>query len=1305
MARIREIPRTATFAWSPVTASSLIATGTRAGAVDADFSNDTQLEIWDLADFDAKDSHETQPVASVETDSRSVLLKMDGRSPCNDGINLGPRFHDIAWAHPNSDHPQGLIAGALENGSLDLWSGEKLSQGKGTSKHSGPIKALQFNPSRHGILATAGAKGELFISDLNNIDNPYRMGNSVARADDFDCLDWNKNVPHIAVTGSSGGFVTVWDVKTKKESLTLNNMGRKAVSAVAWDPNKPTRLVTAIPYDTDPLIAVWDLRNTNAPERVLRGHDGGVLSLSWCAQDNDLLISCGKDNRTICWNPQTGEAYGEYPVVTNWTFQTRWNPHNPSLLATASFDGKITMHPIQSTHSDARLSSGAPSQSVDDADFFNKAQSTPQGSSFSLPKAPKWLRRPCGVSFGFGGKLISFNVAESEVHTGSKIRISTFAIDAGIGESSSEFEKAVQDRDLSGICKKQISRKLDDSEEADWRVIEALTSQDPRKELIQHLGFSASIDEAADGISKLPVNGDTVDDASATKGNGVPTSRQNRLSAFFENSGEGDSFLSDLAATKGAKINNPFQIYSGSESEPDRRITRALLMGQFDKALDVCLEEDRLSDAFMVAICGGQSCIEKAQKAYFNRKTGGPNYLRVLASVVGKNLWDIVYNAGLDNWKEVMAALCTYATVEDFPDLCEALGDRLEEQVKTGENADTTHQDASFCYLAGSKLEKVVGIWISGLEQRERSESQNTSNDSTFGIHTRLLQQFVEKVTVFREATKFDDKELQATSNWKLGLLYDKYTEYADLVASYGQLGIAKRYLELLPKKYPAAEAAKERINQATQRPTAPTASKQPPATARTSQRNAGPVGLERQANNIRPVPNPSNLFAPTSAYQTQPNPQSTPAPYKPPGYSDGPSYQQPRQPSVPPLQGQGPYQNPSLAPPPRTFNPSPSVPPPSKASNMGNWNDMPESFIKPPTARRGTPSAPPSSINQPYGYPPAAAAPGMAQSPSGGPQQPASSLPPPPKGMPRTNSPMNPMVNPASMQNPPNRPSSSVANTYAPPPQASYQSTPVQQVPRGQSPYNPPPSAAPSSNRYAPAPHSPKEAYAVPRTGPPPPNPYAPQQGYSQGQARGPNESTNNQAMPPITSPPRNLSGPPPMNGPPPNSSGPPPTTFGNARAEAVPTQGGEAANVTATRKHGKLSQALSRRSITYEMYSDVDTAPGDRSHIPSKSRPIFELLNTDMQRVKTRAPANFQKQVNDTEKRLNILFDHLNNEDLLKDDTVDSMVELSQALQARDYEQAQNIHLELLTNKTDQCGQWMVGVKRLIAMSRATP
>ena len=79
-------------------------------------------------------------------------------------------------------------------------------------------------------------------------------------------------------------------------------------------------------------------------------------------------------------------------------------------------------------------------------------------------------------------------------------------------------------------------------------------------------------------------------------------------------------------------------------------------------------------------------------------------------------------------------------------------------------------------------------------------------------------------------------------------------------------------------------------------------------------------------------------------------------------------------------------------------------------------------------------------------------------------------------------------------------------------------------------------------------------------------------------------------------------------------------------------------------------------------------------------------------MQRIKARAPASFKAQVNDTEKRLNILFDHLNNGDLLKPDTIALMLELAQAVQARNFEKAQSIHIDIMTNKNDECGNWMV-------------
>lgn len=70
MVGLREIPRTATFAWSPGTSSPYLATGTRAGAVDADFSNDTQLELWNLDLNNPNQGHELQPAAGIETDSR-----------------------------------------------------------------------------------------------------------------------------------------------------------------------------------------------------------------------------------------------------------------------------------------------------------------------------------------------------------------------------------------------------------------------------------------------------------------------------------------------------------------------------------------------------------------------------------------------------------------------------------------------------------------------------------------------------------------------------------------------------------------------------------------------------------------------------------------------------------------------------------------------------------------------------------------------------------------------------------------------------------------------------------------------------------------------------------------------------------------------------------------------------------------------------------------------------------------------------------------------------------------------------------
>ena len=911
-------------------------------------------------------------------------------------------------------------------------------------------------------------------------------------------------------------------MKTRKQSVVLTHLNKKPAGAVAWDPSNPTRLATAVPLDSDPLVVIWDLRNAAAPERVIRGHEGGVLSLSWCEQDSDLLLSCGKDNKTICWNPHTGESFGEFPIVTNWTFQTRWNPHNPNVLATASFDGKISVQTIQNTSSEGDQAGGKHDQTLDGADFFDKAPLQPQSASFSLRKAPKWLARPCGATFGFGGKVVTFRSGDSGP---SSISLTAFAVDSEVEDMTKSFEKAMGENDLSGFCASKIVQARLDSEKNDWRVIETLVSGNSRKELVQYLGIS-KVDENATGLGPISdTNGEAEQDL--TKSNQASAVNQNRLSAFFDSSNESDNFLADLAATKGSKTNNPFHLYSGSESNADLKITRALIMGQFNAAMETCLREDRMSDAFMIAICGGQQCIDQVQKAYFTKQSSGPNYLRLLASVVGKNLWDLVYNADAESWKEIMASLCTYAEPSEFNDLCEALGDRLEEMYSHDSTDTNLRTNAAFCYIAGSKLEKVVKLWIDELKSQESSELEESVQGSSFSIHAKSLQCFIEKVTVFREVTKYKDTERRATADWKLAPLYEIYTEYAEIVASHGQLQTAEKYLDLLPEKYPAAEVARNRVKQATKKVSVqsaqpsvksiPSTNRVPPARTTIGGPTSGLTFEDQRMPSAKPPSVTRNMYAPTTSLQDSYSSQGS-STYAPNYQSNAPTQRQPRQTYGGPPQSEfgSQQQNNGIGPPPRTFNASPAIPPPSKAQTS-NWNDIPDNFIKPPTSRRGTPGLNQATVNPQFANQPLISSPPMSQQSF---IQQRQTPPPPPKGPappPKSSGPT--LSNGAVGNQNLERPTSSSSTAYTPQPSLNQ---PIQnqshpQVPRGASPYNPPPSNQPPTGRYAPAPAlSQPAALSSPRM-PPPSNPYAPQQTYGQRQQSFSNApQTPSQTVPP---------------------------------------------------------------------------------------------------------------------------------------------------------------------------------------------
>ena len=100
-------------------------------------------------------------------------------------------------------------------------------------------------------------------------------------------------------------------------------------------------------------------------------------------------------------------------------------------------------------------------------------------------------------------------------------------------------------------------------------------------------------------------------------------------------------------------------------------------------------------------------------------------------------------------------------------------------------------------------------------EDEAVAKEDEVSTSSQYASHARALQTFIEKVTVFRAATKYVYTDLSlrtdsndaadAPRNCKLAELYSRYYEYADLLATQGLVDDAVKYIELAPADYKGA--------------------------------------------------------------------------------------------------------------------------------------------------------------------------------------------------------------------------------------------------------------------------------------------------------------------------------------------------------------------------------------------------------------------------------------------------------------------------------------------------------------------
>ncbi len=110
------------------------------------------------------------------------------------------------------------------------------------------------------------------------------------------------------------------------------------------------------------------------------------MSIDWCPKDSDLLVSCGKDNRTIIWDTKTATALGDLYQSQNWSFETKWSVRNPDLCLVASYDGTVSFHSIQGLSGTDEQGSNDPS--LVDSEKLHQNQQDLNESFSQFPNDP-----------------------------------------------------------------------------------------------------------------------------------------------------------------------------------------------------------------------------------------------------------------------------------------------------------------------------------------------------------------------------------------------------------------------------------------------------------------------------------------------------------------------------------------------------------------------------------------------------------------------------------------------------------------------------------------------------------------------------------------------------------------------------------------------------------------------------------------------------------------------------------------------------------------------------------------------------
>lgn len=189
------------------------------------------------------------------------------------------------------------------------------------------------------------------------------------------------------------------------------------------------------------------------------------------------------------------------------------------------------------------------------------------------------------------------------------------------------LETSIQSQNLAEFCESKIQTTVRNEDQQIWRFIKANFQANPRLEFLDLLGYNPDqiaslvwnkkrflkvwiLTHHSFNIQVEEISGVKLEDPQEEH---EMTNGLTNLDSTIDKEGAFEAIAAKAVELKDvSKPANMFKI--ATDESPTGLLTKALLAGNIELAVELCLEQNRMADALVLATQGGEELVQKIQK-------------------------------------------------------------------------------------------------------------------------------------------------------------------------------------------------------------------------------------------------------------------------------------------------------------------------------------------------------------------------------------------------------------------------------------------------------------------------------------------------------------------------------------------------------------------------------------------------------------------------------------------------------------------------------------------------------------------